>query len=47
MQFVITAYDGADMLAKRMKVRPLHLEGMERLKNTSFVQEDCSMIPVI
>lgn len=32
MQFVITAYDGADMLAKRMKVRPLHLEGMERLK---------------
>lgn len=32
MQFVITAYDGADMLAKQMKVRPLHLEGMERLK---------------
>ena len=32
MQFVITAYDGAGMLAKRMEVRPLHLEGMERLK---------------
>ena len=32
MQFVITAYDGAGMLVKRMEVRPLHLEGMERLK---------------
>lgn len=32
MQFVITAYDGAGMLAKRMEVRNLHLEGMERLK---------------
>ena len=32
MQFVITAYDGAGMLAKRMEVRPPHLEGMERLK---------------
>ena len=32
MQFVITAYDGAGMLAKRMELRPLHLEGMERLK---------------
>ena len=33
MQFVITAYDGAGMLDKRMEVRPLHLEGMERLKS--------------
>lgn len=32
MQFVITAYDGKGMLAKRMEVRPLHLEGMERFK---------------
>ena len=32
MQFVITAYDGEGMLAKRMEVRPLHLEGMDRLK---------------
>jgi uncharacterized protein YciI len=32
MQFVITAYDGEGMLEKRMKVRPLHLEGMEKLK---------------
>jgi hypothetical protein len=32
MQFVITAYDGEGMLDKRMEVRPLHLEGMERLK---------------
>lgn len=31
-QFVITAYDGAGMLEKRMEVRPLHLQGMERLK---------------
>ena len=33
MQFVITAYYGAGMLDKRMEVRPLHLEGMERLKS--------------
>ena len=32
MQFVITAYDGAGMLEKRIEVRPLHLEGMEQLK---------------
>lgn len=32
MQFVITAYDGAGMLEKRMEVRSQHLEGMERLK---------------
>ncbi len=32
MQFVITAYDGAGMLEKRMEVRQRHLEGMERLK---------------
>ena len=32
MQFVITAYDGEGMFEKRMKVRPLHLEGMEKLK---------------
>ena len=31
MQFVITAYDGAGMLAKRMEVRPRHLEGMARI----------------
>ncbi len=30
MQFVIKAYDGEGMLAKRMEVRPRHLEGMER-----------------
>ena len=32
MQFVITGYDGEGVLDKRMDVRPLHLEGMERLK---------------
>lgn len=31
MQFVITAYDGEGMLAKRMEVRPRHLEGMNKL----------------
>lgn len=31
MQFVITAYDGKGMLAKRMEVRPRHLEGMDKL----------------
>ena len=33
MQFVIKAYDGEGMLAKRMEVRPRHLEGMERLRS--------------
>jgi len=31
MQFMIKAYDGEGMLAKRMEVRPRHLEGMNRL----------------
>ena len=43
MQFVITAYDGAGMLAKRMEVRPLHLEGMERLKE-HLILVVCSMM---
>ncbi len=45
MQFVITAYDGEGMLDKRMEVRPLHLEGMERLKDvlqkTLDAMRDC------
>ena len=32
MQFIITAYDGKDMLEKRMEVRPRHLENMGRVK---------------
>ena len=32
MQFIIKAYDGEGMLAKRMEVRPRHLEGIERIK---------------
>ena len=32
MQFVIRAYDGADMLEKRMEVRPHHLENMGKVK---------------
>jgi len=32
MQFVITAYDGKDRLAKRMEVRPRHLEGMRAIR---------------
>ena len=31
MQFVIKAYDGPDMLEKRMKVRPRHREGMNKM----------------
>lgn len=31
MQFIVKAYDGANMLEKRMKVRPQHLEGMQKL----------------
>ncbi len=31
MQFLIKAYDGPNMLEKRMEVRPKHLEGMCRL----------------
>ena len=33
MQFIIKAYDGPNMLEKRMEVRPRHLEGMNRLNN--------------
>ena len=29
MQFLIKAYDGPNMLEKRMEVRPRHLEGMK------------------
>ena len=31
MQFIIKAYDGPNMLEKRMEVRPQHLEGMAKL----------------
>ena len=31
MQFIVKAYDGADMLEKRLAVRPRHLEGMTKL----------------
>jgi len=31
MQFLVKAYDGPDMLEKRMEVRPRHLEGMKQL----------------
>lgn len=33
MQFMIKALDGEDKLAKRMEVRPRHLEGMEKLRS--------------
>jgi hypothetical protein len=33
MQFMIRALDGKGKLAKRMEVRPRHLEGMERLRS--------------
>lgn len=31
MQFMIKAYDGENMLEKRLEVRPRHLEGMKKL----------------
>ncbi len=31
VQFVIKAYDGPNMLDKRMEIRPRHLEGMNRV----------------
>ena len=31
MQFLIKAYDGPNMLEKRMEVRPRHLEGIKAL----------------
>lgn len=31
MQFIIKAYDGEGMLAKRLEVRPRHLEGVKKL----------------
>lgn len=31
MQFLVKAYDGPNMLEKRMEVRPRHLEGMKTL----------------
>ena len=31
MQFLVKAYDGEEMLDKRMEVRPRHLEGMKAL----------------
>ena len=31
MRFVVTAYDGKNMLEKRMEVRPRHLENMSRI----------------
>ena len=31
MQFLVRAYDGPNMLEKRMAVRPRHLEGMKTL----------------
>ena len=32
MQYIITAYDGAGTLEKRMEVRPRHLENIGKLK---------------
>ena len=31
MQYIIRAYDGENMLEKRMEVRPRHLEGIAKL----------------
>ena len=37
MQFIVKAYDGPDMLEKRMAVRPRHLEGMKKLGSQIIV----------
>ncbi|MBR2666590.1 MAG: hypothetical protein IKD96_00325 [Oscillospiraceae bacterium] len=31
MQFIVKAYDGPNMLEKRLAVRPRHLEGMSKM----------------
>ncbi len=31
MQYIITAYDGENMLEKRLEVRPRHLENMAKI----------------
>ena len=36
MQFVIIAYDGPNMLEKRMEVRPRHLQNLSQLKGKSL-----------
>ena len=33
MQFIVKAYDGANMLERRMAVRPRHLENMNKVKD--------------
>ena len=33
MQFMVKALDGENMLARRMEVRPRHLEGMDKLRS--------------
>ncbi len=37
MQFLVRAYDGEGMLAKRMEVRPRHLEGMQKISEHIIV----------
>ena len=37
MQFVVTAYDGKDMLEKRMSVRERHLENIAKVKEKGHV----------
>lgn len=37
MQFMIKALDGEGMLARRMEVRPDHLEGMKRMNSHIIV----------
>ena len=32
MQYIVTAYDGENMLEKRMSVRPRHLENIKSVK---------------
>ncbi len=37
MQFMITAHDGAGKLPERMRIRPQHLENIERVRGEGHV----------
>lgn len=45
MQFLVKAYDGPNMLNKRMEVRPRHLEGMKALENRLSAPAACWTMP--
>ena len=40
MQFVITAYDGVGLLARRMEVRPRHMEFKDRDELDAYLAQE-------